>query len=67
MTKKMMGMLAVAGLVFGMVACGAPAEGGDNSGGLNAYQVPLPEGGTVTCVYTGSMRGSVDCNWDEVN
>ena len=60
-TKRMIvaGMLAL-----GLAGCSAESEAATNTD-VSGIVVPLPDGGSVTCVvYEGYKAGGITCDWE---
>ena len=71
MRKVYLSIAGSAVLVASLTACGGvPNDDGEletgPTSGISVVQVPLEDGGSVTCVmYDGVREASLSCDWDE--
>lgn len=56
--------IAAAAMLLAASLSGCAQQYTPSGTGVNVVDVPLPSGGTVTCV--SATGGGIDCNWDEV-
>lgn len=63
--------IAVVALIGALLLSGcsvSDSDSGTDDGRVQAYVVPLPDGGSVVCaVYTRVNRGGLSCDWEGKN